>query len=466
MMRRIAWVWSVLLCTGVAAADGTPQHALANYIAKPDASFSWRVQARYEVPGAELVELRLHSQTWRDVLWKHQLILVKPTRLPQPERLATTRQGVLVIGGGRWRETPDPDFEAELREDSRIFVEIANRLETVVAVLGQVPFQPMFGMTEDELIAHSFEQYLATGDDEWPLLLPMVKSVVRAMDATQAFVAQDWGMLLERYTVLGGSKRGWTTWLTGVVEPRAAALVPTVIDALNFEAHMPYQSLIWGRPSEKLEPYTRRNLPEILGTEPGRNLRAIVDPYSYVTQFVQPKLIVIATNDAYFPVDALNLYWDELPGAKYVLYLPNDEHSIEDFGRLIPALNAVHRHASEAAPMPELAWEFREIDGAIRLCVRADPQPTSVAAWSASSRDAGFRDAKFVPQLVEAREGVYVHDLRWPVSGFRAVFAEVFFTQGERRYVLSTNLRVTDAKGQAPTRASAIRGQAGVCAAE
>lgn len=469
MTRWIALTWALLLCAGSASADGTPETALADYVAKPDSSFFWRMHARYEVPGAELIELRLHSQTWRDVLWKHQLILVRPTGLADPEQAARTHQGLLIVGGGRWRESYDTDsdsgFGPELREDSRIFVEMATRLETVVAVLGQVPFQPMFGMTEDELIAHSFEQYLATGDNEWPLLLPMVKSVVRAMDATQAFVSEEWEMALERFTVLGGSKRGWTTWLTGAVEPRAAALVPTVIDALKFEAHMPYQSTIWGAPSEKLEPYTKRNLPQILGTEPGRALRLIVDPYTYRAQFEQPKLIVVATNDAYFPVDALNLYWDELPDPKYVLYLPNDEHSIEDFGRVIPALNALHRYSSDGTPMPDLAWEFQELDGAIRLCIRADPAPASVAVWSASSRDAGFRGAKFVSQLVHPHDGVYIHDLRWPTTGFRAVFAEAFFSLGSSRYVLSTNLRVANPSGHAPTDASAIAGRPGVCPA-
>ena len=461
------WIAILAMVFGAGAADAStsPETALADYVAKPDASYVWREHARYEVPGAEIIELRLHSQTWQNVLWKHQLVLVKPTGLSWSSDQASARphQGLLIIGGGRWRDGDDSRLLAELPKRSRIFVEMASRLDTVVAVLGQVPFQPMFGMTEDELIAYSFEQYLATGDTEWPLLLPMVKSVVRAMDATQAFTTEQWGMDIERFTVIGGSKRGWTTWLTGAVEPRAAALVPTVIDALNFEAHMPYQSTVWGAPSEKLDPYTKRNMVETLGSARGRDLRTIVDPYAYRDRFVQPKLIVVATNDEYFPLDSLNLYWDGLPEPKSVLYLPNDRHSIEDFGRLIPALNVIHRHSSEGAPMPDLEWEFVERADSIRLCVRAAPQPVTVAVWSAASRDAGFRDARFVPQLIGIDDGVYVYDMRWPTSGFRAAFAEVFFRDGDRRYVLSTNLRIADTAGRAPSAATAIVGRPGVC---
>jgi hypothetical protein len=83
-----------------------------------------------------------------------------------------------------------------------------------VAVVGQVPFQPLFDRREDELIAYTFEQYLQTGDAEWPLLLPMVKSTVRAMDASSDVARREWHIPLPTFTVLGGSKRGWTVLAT------------------------------------------------------------------------------------------------------------------------------------------------------------------------------------------------------------------------------------------------------------
>jgi len=448
------------ILSGVAqgAPDSPPETALADYVAQPDSTYEWHVQARYFEQGAEIVELSLQSQTWRGIPWKHRLYVIKP------ESGGTeARQGLLIVGGGRWRERDGSDTRDQLPEDAEVFIGIANRLDTIVAVLGQVPFQPMFDLTEDKLIAFTFEQYLLSGDAEWPLLLPMVKSAVRAMDTTQAFVSEEWSIALEEFTVVGGSKRGWTTWLTGVVDSRATILVPLVIDALNFAKHMPYQTAIWGAPSEELAPYSELGLLDILGSEEGAALRTIVDPYSYRDRLTQLKLVVASTNDTYFPLDAMNLYWNDLPPPKYPLYLPNEGHSIENLGRVLAALNAVHRSVDIEAELPSLAWQFEKHETALRLCLRADPAPAAVAAWTAEAADADFREAEFAATSVAVRDGVYIFDLALPLQGFKAVFAESAFDSGGVPYSLSTNVRIVDPRGEAPTEATAIAGESGVC---
>ena len=59
----------------------------------------------------------------------------------------------------------------------------------------------------------------------------LASSSVVALAGAVALAAAEWGAPLERFTVFGGSKRGWTTWLLAAVEPRVTALAPIVIDA-------------------------------------------------------------------------------------------------------------------------------------------------------------------------------------------------------------------------------------------
>jgi PhoPQ-activated pathogenicity-related protein len=436
----------------------TASTALETYIAKPDDSYEWHVRARYEMRGAELVELILTSQTWRGTAWKHQLVLIKPSRIDDGKR------GLLIVGGGRWRdsldEDPPPD---EIQDGADTFVAIARRLHTVVAVLGQVPFQPLFDRREDELIAYTFDQYLKTGDSEWPLLLPMVKAAVRAMDASSAAAATEWRTPLSTFTVLGGSKRGWTTWLTAAVDPRVTALVPAVIDALDMERHFPHQTETWGAPSEKIAPYTQLDLPRVLGSDEGAALRRIVDPWEYRASITQPKLVVLATNDGYFPVDSANLYWDSLVGPKYLLYLPNDQHSIRDYRRLIPTLEALHDSVGGGKPMPDIDWEYRWGDGAVTLCVKSSPRPTRVVLWRSESADRDFRDAVW-EKISEDRPGApLVLTVPRPSSGYSGVFAEAVYGRGLLPYSLSTNLALVTPPGT-PDLEPRPAGTPGVCA--
>jgi len=440
------------------AANADAATALARYVAKPDSSFTWEVRTHYRAKGADAIELVMQSQTWQGVPWKHQVVLIKPRGLDKPEH------ALVIVGGGRWQESyadPAPE-EEDLPKGGDVFVGLARLLHTVVVVVAQVPYQPLFDLSEDKLVAHTFDEYERTGDDEWPLLLPMVKSVVRALDASDAAARREWQQPLSTFTVFGASKRGWTTWLTAAVEPRVTAFAPVVIDALNMEQHFPHQTWVFGAPSEAIKPYTDLGLPEILSSARGAPLRSIVDPYSYRAALTQPKLIIIGTNDPYFPFDSLNLYWDGLVGPKYVLYLPNEPHRIKHYNLAFRALRALHESASGGTPLPKIEWEFAWDAGGGRLCVRSDPKPRAVRIWSATSEGRDFRPAVWSagPEL-SAREAASIA-LAPPASGYRAQFAEVEYGHWLGAFSLSTNLAVLPAPGT-PELGPRPRGIAGVC---
>ena len=462
MFRRslIAGLIAALVAGASSQEHGVePSEALAAYVAEPDASFSWRFKRRYVHRAADIIEFQLESQTWQGELWKHQLLLVRP------HRVADERHAVVVVGGGRWRDEYDSiTAGAPLPEDGELFVAIARLLNAPVVVLGQVPYQPLFGMTEDRLIAHTFERYLATGDTEWPLLLPMVKSVVRAFDASSAASEREWGAPLERFTVLGGSKRGWATWLTAAVDRRVAAIAPAVIDAHNMERHFPHQVQAWGAPSEEIRPYTDLGLDRILASRDGADLRQIVDPFSYRGTLAMPKLVILATNDEYFPPDSANLYFEELREPKHLLYLPNEPHSIRDYEPVVRSLRALHAASRDGGSLPNVEWEYRIADGTVTLCVRAERGARGLRLWRATSSDRDLRDATWEPAARSALPGARFV-LERPAQGYVAVVGEAAFGRGLRAFTLSTSLTVLAAANEPDYGTRPVGRGEGVCAA-
>ncbi|MFV2069761.1 MAG: PhoPQ-activated protein PqaA family protein, partial [Pirellulales bacterium] len=211
---------AALLCLPQLAMAEVTSGPLAEYVAKDDASYGWVKLREGKFGSTSFTELILTSQTWRDIVWKHQLYILRPSKLSDGPQ-----QGVLVISGGGWRDAYEhPEGPLKMPKEAALFAMIADTFQSPVVVLKQVPQQPLFGgKVEDAIIAMTFENFVKTGDVEWPLLLPMVKSAVRAMDAAQEICRSEWDVDVPAFTVTGASKRGWTTWLTGAADKRATA---------------------------------------------------------------------------------------------------------------------------------------------------------------------------------------------------------------------------------------------------
>ena len=443
-LRRLhAWVRATCGAFMVCSTLVPPAQAgdeLDRYVSQPDASYALHTIQSGQFDGADFLEAILTSQTWRGILWKHQLFLVRPRELDMP-----CTQALLFIDGGSWEPEYDSTSAHPLPRAAAVFVRLANALRTPLAIVRQVPFEPLFdGRSEDALIAYTFERYLDTGDPEWPLLLPMVKSATRAMDAVQQLARQRWGLSIARFTVSGASKRGWTSWLTAAVDPRVASVAPMVIDMLNMKAQLQLQRQTFGGLSEQIREYEQIHFPERIDSPTGRELVSMVDPYSYRDRLTQPKLILLGTNDPYWPLDALNVYWSALPEQKRVLYLPNQTHDLRDVDRLIGSLAALHRYSARGKPLPQVSATLTQQNGRLELAVHTDARPERVLAWSARSATRDFRHARWSSQ--ECRRSGDAYECEGPMAGDAptALYAEaVFHDRGEPRFSLSTTVYIS-----------------------
>jgi PhoPQ-activated pathogenicity-related protein len=415
------------------------QGALATYVARADPSFGWRQVSTGHIGDVEYVELILTSQTWREIPWKHQLFVLLPSHLS-----SESRQGLLFIHGGRWRAEYENERSSQptLPREARLFAQLAETLHSPVGVLRQVPFQPLFERREDALIAYTFDRYLDTGESDWPLLLPMVKSAVRGMDAMQVVARERWSVPIETFTVCGASKRGWTSWLTAAVDPRVAAVAPMVIDVLNMVAQIDHQKATWGDLSEEIRDYADFEIPARLRSDPrGSELLSIVDPYAYRSRLTQPKLILLATNDRYWPLDALRLYWADLPEPKHVLYFPNQGHDFRDFGRLIGSLSALHRYTARGETLPTATWKFTQEPRRLLLSVQSVRAPQHVRVWSAHSSTRDFRSARWTSQSCRRTRPGYACSAALDSADYTAAFAELSYKdRGEAEFSTSTTV--------------------------
>jgi len=384
--------------------------ALDAYVNAPDSSFEWKHVSSEN--GIDTISLT--SQTWQHQKWTHQLTIVTPARSEFPG----TALLLINVGG-------DPD-------DLRILKILANGSGCTVVGLSQVPNQPLWDRREDALVAYTFAQFFQTGDDTWPLLLPMTKSVVKAMDAVQQYTKST-SAPITQFIVGGASKRGWTTWLVGAEDKRVIGIVPMVYDNLNIPRQLPHQKEMLGDYSSEIGDYTRLNLPAKLTTPAGQKLVQIVDPYSYRDRITMPKLIINGSNDPFWTVDSLNLYYNDLKGPRNVFYVPNAGHSLNLEKGITGALyllgtiqNWTHLVAAGKTP-PKVSFDVKDTaDG--KHFTASVAGGTSGELWVAQSATKDFRKSTWVASPMKEVEGHFEGDVKSPDSGYTAVFAQLTTT--------------------------------------
>jgi PhoPQ-activated pathogenicity-related protein len=182
-----------------------------------------------------------------------------------------------------------------------------------------------------------------------------------------------------------------------------------------------------------------------------------VDPWRYRQALVQPKLIVLATNDAYWPVDAAGIYLDGLPGTTRLLYLPNNRHSLSDLRRLVTGLRALQRSVTGGPPLPALEWQHSGAAGRARLRFRSDRPPAAWRAWYATSPGRDFRPARWQARpAVADGDGWYRFTTAAPEDYYVGIYGEAEYGAGDDRFYLTTGLRIIGPGGLLPLAATGL----------
>jgi PhoPQ-activated pathogenicity-related protein len=436
------------LCFALVAAPAglarSTQTALDRYVKAPDPSYRYALVNRTREATHTVSLLEMTSQTWLTTAevnrpeWTHWVTVIQPATVKHRTAL------VFVTGGANNGKPPRVD---------PMLLDFALTTQSVVAELRMVPNQPLVfaGETrerkEDESISYTWDTFLRTGDERWPMRLPMTKAVVRAMDTVTSFCAKpEQGALpIDHFVVSGASKRGWTTWTTAAVDPRVVAIMPLVIDVLNVEPSFDHHWRAYGFYAPAVKDYEDMQIMRWMGSPANRRLMEIEDPYEYRDRLTMPKYLVNSAGDQFFLPDSSKFYFDALHGEKYLRYVPNSDHSLKDTDAAM-GVGAFYSAILTRTPRPQFTWRI-EKDG--RLRVETKTKPLTVALWQATNPKArDFRLETLGPAYTSApleakSPGVYEAQLPKPASGWTAALIELRFDSGTKYpFVFTTGVTI------------------------
>jgi PhoPQ-activated pathogenicity-related protein len=414
----------------------TPANALVRYVGQLDPNYTWSLYDFDVHFGWNKHTIRMQSQQWRTthevdrVLWEHDLGIIEPW-------FADNHCALLINGGSNGSGPPG--------EVDSTFAAAAILLGTSYAQLDQVPNEPLFftdeannERSEDEILAYSLDKYLVTGDFTWPAHVAMTKSAVRAMDTVQKRLPY-----IRGFVVAGGSKRGWTTYLTAAVDPRVVAMAPLSIDIPNFAENTRHHFEAYGFYAPAVQDYVAFDLFCRVNTPAGQDLLQIIDPYSYFPRYTMPKLVLNSAGDQFFLPDSSRFYYASLPEPKWLRYSVNTDHTqVQDPTVLTTALQWIDK-VLHGNPLPQFGWSF-EPDGSIRVQTITPPQ--AVRLWQAYNPNArDFRLESIGPAwtsspLSDQGGGVYIGFVPPPAQGWSAFLVELDFGDD---LILTTEVAVT-----------------------
>jgi PhoPQ-activated pathogenicity-related protein len=393
------------------ASETSDTNPFAAYLAAPDTVYDYELVRTVEQDAHTTHVLRMVSQQWLSEAevgtstWWHWVTVIIPDTVEHDT-------GLLWIGGGARDDAAPTAAPAFL-------VEAARATNSVVTHLHNVPFQPtrFAGDSErpryeDALIAYGWREFLEGGarqaDAEWLARLPMTKAAMRAMDTVTAYARAEAALNVNHFVVAGASKRGWTTWTTGIFDDRVVALVPVVIDLLNMKPSFEHHWRAYGKWAPAISDYEEAGIMTWQGSREYRRLRELVDPYAYRDRLT-------------------------MPGPKALRYVPNTGHSL-DGTDAHESLIAFHEHVVTDAALPSFDW--RVDDGTIHVTTTPEQSPSDLRVWTATNPDGrDFRvdviGRSWTSRPIErTADGRYEITVDAPERGYTAFFVEATFEDG------------------------------------
>jgi PhoPQ-activated pathogenicity-related protein len=141
-----------------------------------------------------------------------------------------------------------------------------------------------------------------------------------------------------------------------------------------------------------------------------------------------PKLIMMGTNDEYWPADAVKNYIYEIPGENYLRYEPNAGHDMGGGQGAMMALSAFFNKVIYNEPQSLCEWEVTSDTIHTGLTIKASPDIVKATLWSCDSPDQDFRNDKFRNHDFSVNDpSNIIIEIHHPESGYKAFYVELTY---------------------------------------
>jgi PhoPQ-activated pathogenicity-related protein len=172
-----------------------------------------------------------------------------------------------------------------------------------------------------------------------------------------------------------------------------------------------------------------------------------------------PKLQINGTNDPYWTLDSLNIYWNDLIGPSYVVYLPNAVHNLkENRDWATNGIGAFFRHVAIGREMPKFSWTILpsppKSGERVHFELNIDsPAPKAVRFWFASTKTRDFRESHWGDggtTFKPAAGKLIAIDREAPDVGHAAIFADLIYEIDGLEYHLSSQIAIYGPREKKP----------------
>ncbi|WP_053115860.1 PhoPQ-activated pathogenicity-related family protein [Winslowiella iniecta] len=418
---------------------------------------------KQNLPEVELRHYELISQNWPEkksiwLQWQHKVDIYIPEKPLAKRALIFINNGINRNIEGRLAELPSDMSQQSLASVARL-------TRTIVVSVSNIPNQylTLAGESilrkEDDAVAYSWSLFLQdpAKNAEIPLHIPMAAAVSQAMSLAERELT-DWKV--DRFVVSGVSKRGWTSWLTLVSDPRVDAIVPFVFDLPGIRLALTHMYRSYGNNwPVAFYPYYMQNIDTQIESNGFTRLLSMIDPLQYKdtpyhSRLSVPKYMINASGDDFYVPDNTRYYYDQLAGVKSLRVVANSGHydiikyaesSLVPFinrlqqDKILPVIKTVHQQQN-------LSFSFSE-------------PPKMIKRWSAINKQArDFRYAcgiRYTATTIPVSNNIDI-TLDTPQQGWQASYIEATFSDG---YVATSQVYITP-DGKYPVTAPPVVGEA------